>query len=53
MGNRNAVGKKGNGKLGNLAIVFVYGSFVQWIIFYCVHLSLYTVPSGDLGIDGN
>ena len=27
MGNRNAVGKKGNGKLGNLAIVFVHGSF--------------------------
>jgi len=27
MGNRNAVGKKGNGKLGNVAIVFVHGSF--------------------------
>ena len=27
MGNPNAVGKNGNGKLGNLAIVFVHGSF--------------------------
>ena len=51
MGNRNAVGKKGNGKLGNLAIVFVHGSFCPVpIILYCVHLSLYTVPTLELNM---
>jgi len=33
MGNRNAVGKKGNGKLGNLVIVFVHGSFCPVLYF--------------------
>jgi len=37
MGNRNAVGKKGNGKLGNLAIVFVHGSFCPVDYFVLCH----------------
>jgi len=48
MGNRNAVGKKGNEKLGNLAIVFVHGSFcpVDYfvlcasIFIHCHHILL-------------
>jgi len=51
MGNRNAVGKKGNGKLGKLAIVFVYGSFcpVDYFVL-CASIFIYTVHILELNM---
>ena len=48
MGNQNAVGKKGNGKLGNLAIVFVSGSFfpVDYFVL-CASISVHTYTRAE------
>ena len=53
MGNRNAIGKKGNGKLGNLPVVaklFSGMSMVGLLCNYSVFCVSICTPSGELKI---